>query len=186
MNRVLMTDIVRHILSNFAVIPSSFVDSKKTKSLMSKEFCLHETLPFQSENDEVIQNKIWGCQISAEQQELKILLGNCTQEEGLPEFCLIVQLKNTPAYGLYLVYYNNLSPETIDNEALIACTLNGQEWMECQTYLQATFLAGMEQIRDIGLSWNKCTDYQDQYKLMLSFIKFHNQIYEAKYEGEEN
>lgn len=185
MNRILMENIVKHILSNFVVISSSFVDLNKTKSLMNKEFCLTETLSFIHDNEQVTKNKIWGCQISAEQQELKILLGDCSQDKNIPEYCLIVQLKGAPAYGLYLVN-NHLLKESIDSEPIIACTLNGQEWMECQTYLQATFLAGMEQIRDTGLAWNKCTDYKEQYNLMLSFIKFHNQIYEAKYEGQKN
>ena len=176
MNRKLMEDIVRHIFANLAVIPSTFVNIDKTKSLMSKDFVLNEMLSFENE-DGIINNKIWGCQISVEQQELKILLGDCSQEKNTPEYCLVVQLKDAPAYGVYLV----CEPE--NSEALIACTLNGKEWMECQTYLQATFLAGMEQIRDIGAAWNKCINYKNQYDLMISFIDFHSLVYEAKYEG---
>lgn len=181
MNRLLMENIVKHVLANLAVIPSSFVNVDKTKSLMTKEFLLHDKIPFENEGSELIENRIWGCQISAEEQELKLLLGDCTQEKNLPEYCLIVQLKNAPAYGVYLVYSDEVA-----NEPLIACTLNGQDWLECQTYLQATFLAGMEQIRDIGLTWHKCNDYKEQFNMMMSFIKFHNIVYEAKYEGQEN
>jgi hypothetical protein len=43
----------------------------------------------------------------------------------------------------------------------------------------------MEQIRDIGLTWSKCTNYKDQYDLMISFIDFHSTVYEAKYAGQE-
>jgi len=179
MNKVLMENIVRHVFSNLAVIPSAFVNIDKTKSLMSKEFLLNDTLSFENESG-IVKNKIWGCQISADQQELKILLGDCSQEKQVPEYCLIVQLKDAPAYGIYLICNSE------NAESLIACTLSGKEWMECQTYLQATFLAGMEQIRDIGLSWNKCSDYKDQYDLMISFIDFHNTVYEAKYEGQES
>jgi hypothetical protein len=183
MNRILMEDIVRHILSNLAIIPSSFVDPDKTKSLMSKDYLLPEKISFEAES-EVIKNKVWGCQISVEQQELKFLLGDCTQEKNIPEYCLVVKLKDAPAYGMYLVY-NDLVGGQVDSEPLIACTLNGKEWMECQTYLQATFLAGMEQVRDVGLGWSKCTDYKENYELLLSFIQFHNTVYEAKYEGQE-
>lgn len=179
-----MENIVRHIFSNLAVISSSFVDTEKTKSLMSKDYLLPEKISFESGED-IIKNKVWGCQISVEQQELKFLLGDCSQEKNIPEYCLLVQLKGAPAYGIYLVY-NDLVKSQVDSEPLIACTMNGKEWMECQTYLQATFLAGMEQVRDVGLSWNKCTDYKDNFELLLSFIQFHNTIYEAKYEGQEN
>jgi hypothetical protein len=179
MNKVLMENIVRHVFANLAVIPSAFVNVDKTKSLMSKDFLLNDSLSFENESG-IIRNKIWGCQISTEQQELKILLGDCSPEKQTPEYCLVVQLKDAPAYGIYLVCNSE------DSEPLIACTLNGKDWMECQTYLQATFLAGMEQIRDVGLSWNKCSDYKNQYDLMVSFIDFHNAVYEAKYEGQES
>jgi hypothetical protein len=178
MNRTLMENIVRHVFANLAIIPSAFVNIDKTKSLMSKDFVLNDTLSFEGC---VVKNKIWGCQVLAEQQELKILLGDCSQERQTPEYCLVVQLKDAPAYGIYLVCNSNGE----DSEPLIACTLNGKEWMECQTYLQATFLAGMEQIRDIGLTWSKCTNYKDQYDLMISFIDFHSAVYEAKYAGQE-
>lgn len=176
MNYQLMEDIIRHIFANLAIIPSTFVKIDSTKSLMSKEFILNDVLSFENESG-IIKNKIWGCQISTEQKELKILLGDCSQDKEIKEYCLIVQLKDAPAYGIYLVCTKE------NSEPLIAFSLNNKEWMECQTYLQATFLAGMEQIRDVGLSWNKCTNYKEQYKLMMSFIDFHNSIYEEKYEG---
>lgn len=185
MNKTLMENIVRHVFANLAVIPSNFVNLDRTKFLMDKDFLLHDKISFVTDNEGVIHNKLWGCQISAEQQEIKILLGDCSQEKDIPEYALLVQLKNAPAYGVYLVY-NDLVPDKADSEPLIACSLDGKEWLECQTYLQATFLAGMEQIRDIGLSWNKCTNYKIQFESLLSFIKFHNTTYEAKYEGQKD
>lgn len=185
MNRVLTETIVRHVMANLAVIPSSFINLDKSKSIMSKEFLLPEKIVFEGEDGSKTQNKIWGCQISVEKQELKMLLGDCTQDKDLPEFSLVVQLKGAPAYGLYLVY-NDLVGNQIDSEALISCTLDGKAWMECQTYLQATFLAGMEQMKDIGLGWNKCTDYKEQYDMLLSFIQFHSTVYEVKDERQED
>jgi len=187
MNKVLLENIIKHILANLAIIPEPYVNYAKTKSLVSKEFLLPETLSFETESGEIFKNQIWGCQISADQQELKILLGDCSQIKEIPEYCLIVQLKNAPAYGMYLVYPDHTyAAEGMNSEALLACTMDGTDWMICQTYLQATFLAGMEQIKDMGMAWNKCSDYQDQYRLMTSFIKYHHNIYEAKYEGQED
>lgn len=179
MNRVLMEEIVRHVFSNLAVIPSNFVDVNKTKSLMSKDFILNSKLTFDN-GTSLVENKVWGCQISSDPQDIIIMLGDCALDKNAPEYCLIVQLKNAPAYGLYLA---NNSDESVP---LIACTLNGEEWMECPTYLQATFLAGMEQIREAGLSWNKCNNYKDQYELMVSFIDFHEKVYGVSDEGEED
>lgn len=183
MNYILMEQIVKHILANLAIIPSNIVNLDRTKSLISKDFLLKEKLNFENEEGSPLKNNVWGCQISAEQQEIKILVGDCTQEDNVPEFCLLVQLKDAPAYGLYLLY----APDSnISAEPMIAVSVNNKDWMECSTYLQATFLAGMEQIRDLGLSWSKCSNYIENYQLMIEFIKFHNNFYEAFYEGKEN
>lgn len=176
MNKLLMESIVNHIFANLAVIPSTFVNLDKTKSLFSKEFIVNDKLTF-STDEKQVENKIWGCQISADKQEVIFLLGDCSLDKEYPEYCLIVQLKNAPAYGIYL------ATNTKNSVPLIACSLNNKEWMECQTYLQATFLAAMEQIRESGLNWNKCSNYKDQYKLMLSFIDFHDSIYGDQNEG---
>lgn len=182
MNYVLMEQVIRHVMANLAIVPASFVNIAKTKSLTSKEFILKEKLIFETEEG-TISNRIWGCQISAEQQEIKLLVGDCSQDKETLEYCLIVQLKDSPAYGLYLAYS---SKDDFSAEPMIAVSVNSKDWMECSTYLQATFLAGMEQVRDLGIGWTKCSDYTESYELMLQFIKFHTEFYEASYEGQED
>jgi hypothetical protein len=176
MNTNLLEEIVKHIFSNLSVIHSHFVNSEKSKSLMSSEFLLDKKLSFDLENNETADRKVWGCQISSEQKELKILLADCWQERGVPELYLIVQLKDAPAYGLFYVHS---SEKEKDDRSFIACSVNDNDWMECSTYLQATFLAGMEQLKDLGLNWTKCKDYTKQYNLLLSLIKYHDSLFEA-------
>lgn len=180
MNRELMENIVRHIFSNFAIIPSTFINLKKSKSLMDKEFLLPEHIPFEIENSNSKWNRVWGCQIATDQQEIKILLGDCSEEKHIPEYALLVQLKDTPIYSMYLV--NSNFPD-VSSDAMLAVTMNGKEWMECNTFLQATFLAGMEQIKDYGLAWVKCTNYKTQFDALLSFINYHHGIYGGDHEG---
>lgn len=175
MNTDLREVIVRHILSSFAVIPSSFVNLDKTRTLKHKDFLLQETISFTDEQGSLIKNKIWGCQFTIEGKEMRILLGDCSQDNSLPEYALLVSMKESPSYGVYLI------DEPQSRDSLIGCSLDNKNWMECQTYLQATFLAGMEQMKDVNVQYTKCTDYKDQYRSLLSFIKFHNLIYEAKY-----
>jgi hypothetical protein len=176
MNTDLLEQIVKNIFANLLVIPSKFVKQDVSKSLKSKDFMLNEVLTFEVDN-EVITGKIWGCQISAEDSEFKILLGDCTQINNIPEYCLIVQLKNAPAYGVYM-RYTDLINYKVFSEPLIACTLNETDWLACNTYLQATFLAGMEQIKELGLSWNKCSNYNSHIEMMKSFIKYHDSYYD--------
>lgn len=181
MNTKLRDAIIEHVFANFAIIPSSFVNLNRTASLLTKEFLLSDGIPFAADDGKIVKNKVWGCQLSAEQQEIKILIGDCTQEQGIPEYCLLIHLKNSPAYGAYLVH-----SDQVDSEPLLACTMDGKNWLECPTYLQATFLAAMEQIRDVGLAPSKCTSYKEEFDMIISLINFHDTIYGSKYEGQES
>jgi hypothetical protein len=91
---------------------------------------------------------------------------------------LIVQLKNTPAWGAYLIDQDFVNERP--GNAFLACTINEKDWMECNTYLQSAFLSGMEHIKELGLSWTKCSDYKDHINLIKSFIKYHDSFYEAE------
>jgi hypothetical protein len=183
MNKELMEAIIKHVFSNLAIIPSFFVDFERSKSLMTQEFQIPKKISFEMDDSTNVENNVWACQFSVGQQELKILLGDCSRDKfensEYTEYCLLIQMKDSPTYGLYLSFLNK-------DDNMIACSLDGSGWMECQTYLQATFLAGMEQIKDMGCPWSKCADYQKQFDLMLSFIKFHDAFSEEDYEGQEN
>lgn len=181
MNLALREEIVKHVFANLGMHYGSYVDTKKTRSLISKDFLLKEKLSFRDSQEQTIQNKVWGCQVSVDKSDLKILVGDCSQSKDLPEYCLIIQLTGSPAYGLYLI-----CSDKVDSEAMIAVNVNNNGWMECGTYLQATFLAGMEQIRDVGMNWNKCTNYQEQFEIMENFLKFQSTMQGVDDEGQED
>jgi len=170
MNKRLLEEIIKHILSSFLVIPSNFIDVENSKALMSSEYLLKNKLSFQLEDGKTVSNEVWGCQISSEENEVKILLADCSDDYN--EYALLVRIKDSPAYAAYIVLDDN-----IDSEALIAFTIDGTSWLECNTYFQAMFLAGMEQMKQGGLSWKKCKYYNDDFKLLISFILFQNEIY---------
>jgi len=180
MNRHLMEAIVRHVFANFVIIPSDFVNFNRSKSLMDKEFLLSDHIPFIGEDGQITKNRVWGCQLVSDQQEIKIFLGDCSQEKDTPEYALLICVKNAPSYGIYLVV-----SEEVDSEPAIGVSMDGKNWIECSTYLQGTFLAGMEQIKDLGLGYTKCLDYKEDLEKLLCFIKFHHSLYEDRYEGQE-
>lgn len=177
MNVSLLNEIVQHVFACFGVIPATFISHSKTDSLNHSNYLLSKKLEFQIDK-EVISNKVWGCQLTLNGQDVKILLGDCKQSNDAHEFAMIVSLKNAPTYGLYIIYDDLLNN---DPETMIACSLNGKEWLGCNTYLQATFLAGMEQLRELNFGWSNCAEYEEQYNILLSFIKHH----EADDEGQE-
>ena len=190
MNKKLTEEIARHILSNLGVLPSSFVDSEQTKLVIDKQFLLSEKIKFQDSDGKEIINNIYGCQISiANSKDFKLLLADCTQDKDFPEYCLLVQLKDSPAFGVYLISEESYTPsnnEYIDVEALIAVNSDGKFWMPCTTYLQGTFLAGMEQLKDLGFGWIKCSSYKEQYDQLMSLIEFHDNFFGDNDEGQEN
>lgn len=181
MNRKLSEQIALHILANLGIVSSSFVNPDTTQPIMTNAFMLPEKISFVAEGGDLRKN-IYGCQVSvADAKELRLLIADCTQEKEYPEFALLVQLKDSPAFGLYVI----VSQDKIDSEVLFAVSTDKINWMPCSIYLQATFLAGMEQLRDIGFGWTKATNYSEQYHQLISFIKFHHSYYQEDDEGQE-
>lgn len=181
MNQKLSEQIAYHILANLGVLPASFVNKEVIKSVIDKQFLLPEKISFEGD----LRKNVYGCQVNiADNKELRLMLADCTQEKDLPEFCLLVQLKDAPAFGVYLIF-TALTSEPIDPEVLIGVSTDSKYWMPCSTYLQATFLAGMEQIRDVGFGWTKINNYDKMYQQLLSFIKFHHNFYGESDEGQE-
>jgi hypothetical protein len=166
MNKTLTKEIITHIYAHFAIVPSNFVNLEKTGSLMDPYYLLDEKINFEVEGV-AHKSKIWGCQLVFDNQAIKILLADCSIDKNVLELAMIVQPKDTPTYGLYL------TTDPDDSQPMIAVSPdNGKGWMECNIGLQATFLAAMEQLRDLHMSWNKCVDYKSSYDSMLSFLKF--------------
>jgi hypothetical protein len=183
MNKILSKEIVKHIFANFGIIPSNFINQDNLISLINKEYVLNDTISFEDEYGALLKRKIWGCQLSSNAQQLKVLVTDLSQDSYIKEYCMLIQLKDSPAYGLYYSYNIN---EVLEDDSFMAFSMDNQKWIECETYLQATFLAGMQQIKDIGFAWNKCSDYKDQYKSMINFIKYHSayiEMYKELNEG---
>lgn len=184
MNRQLSEHIIYHILANLGVVSADFINRDATMPIIDKQFLLPERLSFEVDGDTIRKN-IYGCQVNvSDGKELKLLLADCAQDRELPEYCLLVQLKDAPAFGVYLIV-TSLAKEPVDSEALIAVSSDGEHWMPCSTYLQATFLAGMEQLKDVGFGWSKATSYGKLHQQLLSFVKFHHNFYGAMDEGQE-
>lgn len=179
MNQPLMEQIVQHIFANLGLVATSHVDLQRTQSLIDKEFRLADKHLNFSNDSQTVSRPIYGCQIVLGDKTFRILAGDCSQEIESPEYCVVAQLTGLPVYGMYMIC------DSLDEkEPLIAVSMDNKDWMPCSTFLQATLLAAMEQLRDIGVGWSKCTNYQQQYEALLSMIKFHTNYYEdANNEG---
>lgn len=179
MNDKLTEQIAYHVLANLGILPSDFINISETKRINDKQFMLPDKISFETEDGALLQRNMFGCQVLVtDKREFKMLLADCTQEKDIPEYALIIQLKDAPAYGLYLIF-NRLVEDPPEAEAMIAVNADKKHWIPCTTYLQATFLAGMEQLRDLTFGWSKCKDYKELHMQLLSFIKFHDNYFEV-------
>src|SRR5271166_3464321 len=177
MNPKLTEQIAYHILANLGALPSPYINQDETKAVINKQFLLPEKVTLETAEGETLHKNVYGCQIAiTDAKEFKMLLADCTQEKNVPEYCLVIQLKDAPCFGVYLIF-NQLVDDPPEPEPLIAVNADKQHWIPCTTYLEATFLAGMEQLRDLGFGWTSCKSYSELYGQLLSFIKFHNNYF---------
>lgn len=179
MNIPLTEQITVHIFAGLGLV--SIPSIQHVQSIVDKKFKLQDKKINFSSGSQQIQRSVYAAQIKLSNKEFKIMVGDCSQDSETPEFCAVVQLTGLPAYGLYMI----CDPDA-DPEALIAVSMNNKDWMPCTTFLQATLLAAMEHLHDVGMGWGKPTQYQEMYDTLLTMIKFHSDYYEESNEGQEN
>lgn len=175
-----LTDqIILHIFNNLGIT------SHTTLSLNSDSFLLSKTIAFQNLEGNSQQAPLWGAEISIDKIKLRLLLADFS--EGDKELILIVKLDNAPSYGIYISHNSSdFFEEIIPNEAFILFSLKENEWLITNTYIQATFLAGMEQLQDISASWSRINKFDDMISNVKSLIEYHNnssEYYEDQDEG---
>lgn len=173
MSKNLLQEIINHIFNGFSILNP--LDNGKFKSLKSSEYLLSDKLSFEDEAGNLLKNNVWGVQFKLENNDFKILLGDCSVDKNVLEYALVVKLAENPAYGLYSAY--STTDKVIDSCPLIAVSVDNQNWMTCNTYFQATFLAGMETAKDLAYTATYCSNYQEHFNILTSFIKFHNQLF---------
>lgn len=178
MNRRLTEAMVEHIYESFGIMPSEFI-SANSHPLINAAYLLPDKLRFEVDG-ELVQHSVWGCQVNISGKEFKVLLGDCSDETHA--FAMVVCGKDLPSWGLYLRFDDNAK------EAMIGCSVANDKnnaWLEASTFLQASFLAGMEQLRDSGMPWVMLSQHKEEFQRLLSFIKFHTATYEGKDERQE-
>lgn len=176
MNIKLTEQIINHIFSNFLIINASEFDQKRFKGIKSSDFLLDKKVSFEDDNNQKIENNTWGVQLSVEGQQVKILLADCSVSKDVAEYALIVAVKDVPTYGVYSAYSTS-SEARVNSLALIALNADKQNWVQCNIQIQATFLAGMEQIKDIPYNLERLSNYSDEYNLLLSFLNYHELVF---------
>ena len=87
---------------------------------------------------------------------------------------VVIKLDGQPAYGCYLTS----APASggigiLAWDGFIATELKSKAWIPATTYIQATFLAGMEQLRDLTSKYDKSSNIDELFILLKEFIAYH-------------
>lgn len=165
MNPKLTKEIVKHIYNKLGIGS----DLNKFYSILDNKFLLKDKICLIGEDDNTIENNIWASQLTYDDKKIRILVANCGIEEI--EYCIVVSLEGIPSYGCYLSF---------DEEDSIICYSLSDKWSNASIYLQANFLAGMEQLKEVVGEWEVCKDVIDLKKNILSFIEYCDGVLNAR------
>jgi len=161
MNKTLTNQIVKHILTNLGILDSRPV------SLISDEFLTDLQIEYENIEDKQTIANVWATEALA--NNIKIQLAATKFEMDNDEFAVIIEIENCPTYGCYFENENDIN-------SLIAFSLKGNAWIPADIYTQATFLAGMEQLKDLTASFSLCKNPQLIYDKIIGFVNFRDEI----------
>lgn len=167
---MLVNHILEYIYNNFGIC-NDFVST----SIVSEKYLLTKKIKFEGVDGNEWSAKMYGAEIVIDKLRFRILCGDFSSEEK--EYALIVKLDNCPSYGCYLIYNSDLSEISGPQAGLLAFSIKENEWLASNVYIQATFLAGMEQLRDVSASWQSLSNYQDMIENMKSYVRHYDSIY---------
>ena len=137
--------------------------------------CIHPAAP--------IVKTIWGVTFPVEDGvKFEVALADLSDGQ-VPEYAMVCCLTEAPAYGTYMSYQEFVPKEegfAVDRP-MIACNLKNKPWAECNVYMQAAFLCGMEKLKETPLNFSKIED-ESIADYLISFIEY----YQSKMEVENN
>jgi hypothetical protein len=168
--------IVKHIFKNLGIFDDVPI------SIKNETFLTSEQISYSSDDGEKTA-PVWACQTSVEGKKLSMI---CTSliipgEDHIDdtENFVVVKLAGQPAYGCYLL---SAGFGTFIEAGFIATELKPKTWIPTTTFLQATFLAGMEQLRDLTSKYDAISSPEELFTLLKEFIVYH----ESTAIGEKN
>ena len=164
MNNILTFEIVKHVMNSFGILKDS-----KTISIKNDSFELKEKLKFERDDGTIDKKRIWAAEISIQNEPLKVLVTDCSEKSD-EEYYVFVKMHDCPAYCLYF----NSNPEFMNFN--IICVAVEKNWMKCNIGLQATFLAGIETVKDLPTTFQPSKKYKDDLDLFISFVDYNEEF----------
>lgn len=148
-NTVLTNEIVRHVFANLGV------SEARKGSVIHEIFQSNKTLSF---TDDAGKHTVpvYGCQVKIGDAKFEIVSVKLSDKEA----AFVSRLENCPTYGAYL-----------GEECLVGVAAKDR-WLEGSMFIQASFLAGMEQLREIGSVFTKIKNVDEMFGQLKTFLIF--------------
>jgi len=168
MNQELTNQIIKHLLNNLGVT------DKRSASILFDELVIDQKISYEHD-DKDYTAKVWACQSSVSNVKITIAYTQFTFSAYETESVLLVNMENCPLYGCYLSI-NDLDEKRGLSNGNISFSVKDNIWLEATTFMQASFLAGMEQLKDLTVSFDKCKDTQKIFDALVSFIEYYDAL----------
>jgi len=154
-------EIAAYILEGFGI-------NSNKKSIKTDEYKTSSVIKFEYK-DNIIERNIYSIKSIADDREIKIYFLDISSSD-VEEYAFIIGIDKLPIYGIY--FYE----EGDDIRSSICTSADKQNWLECNIFLQATFLAGMESIKELNFvwKWDKNDLSEQEKELVFSFIDHYN------------
>lgn len=149
--------IVNHIFENLGVT------LKNKVSIKNDSFLTNERIEYTDEDNNSSETLVWGCETTIESSKFIILLTEFPDNE----YFLITKLENCPTYGCHL------NP---GGDCIVGFALNPNNWLKANVAIQANFLAGMENLKDISSGWIKLKENKSFFDELRSFVEYQGNL----------
>lgn len=173
MNKKLLSEIIYHIFYNLGINNQS-----SRVSIKDNHFQLSNSLETIEENNKACKFNLFSSETKLSDSLFKILYCDFSSQ-NLQEHCVMIKMQDCPTYACFL---------TIDGSGYqgeMFTLLESNQWMPASTFLQAAFLAGMEQLKEVLAPWQKCHNFAELLAEMKLFIDYRNSLLEME-DAEEN
>jgi hypothetical protein len=141
-------------------IVTNLLDIKKEHFKLNKDFEFVNLHGAQS------AAPVWAIEGKLGSNNFQITLSELMVSEDCQEYFLLSKFEDSPTYCSYLCVEDN-EP----TQSNLCYSPKPDVWIPTNVYLQATYLAGMESLRDVLVEWNSLSNSSEIFTDLLSFYQ---------------
>lgn len=160
MNTELRKQIALHILKSFGFFSYEVAYKGFIEPLNGSKFLLAKKLVFETEDGEQQERDVWAASAKVNASTIKVLSADLN--DGAQEYILAIQLDNYPPCIVQL--------SLLEGDVGSFAFKVEDKWIDAGTLVQAKILTGVESLAELYVKWEKLSDFDSLYKLIIEFL----------------